>query len=50
MTEREAPAAQRVTILCVECGELIEVKDPAALIHALHLLNECSVSSLVAKE
>jgi len=34
-----------ITDLCPECGELIEVKDARAIIHALHLTNECSQMS-----
>ena len=34
------------TVLCHECGELLEVKDPRALILTLHLRNECSISGL----
>jgi hypothetical protein len=36
-----------LTVLCPECGEVIEVKDPAALVRALHLLNECSLRTLL---
>lgn len=36
-----------LTILCAECGELIEVRDPAALIHALHLQNDCAAIALL---
>lgn len=43
------PSPAPVVDLCPECGELTEVKDPAALIHALHLARECTaVSSLIA--
>ena len=35
-----------VTVLCHECGELLEVKDPRALILTLHLRNECTISGL----
>jgi hypothetical protein len=39
-----------VTVLCPECGEVVEVKDPAALIRALHLMNACTVRALLSKE
>ena len=39
-----------VEIVCPECGELVSVKDPAALIRALHLANDCSVSGLLAPQ
>lgn len=39
-----------VELICVECGELVQVKDPAQLIRALHLLNECSTRSLLAPQ
>jgi hypothetical protein len=32
--------------MCVECGELIEVQDVAAVLLALHLANECTISGL----
>lgn len=37
-----------LTVICPECGEVIEVKDPGALVRALHLVNECSLRSLLA--
>jgi Fe2+ or Zn2+ uptake regulation protein len=37
----------RVVVMCSECGELIEVKDVAAMILALHLQNDCAASSLL---
>ena len=30
------------TVLCPECGELMEIRDPRALILTLHLRNECT--------
>ena len=37
-----------VTILCPECGVLIEVQDVAQLIRTLHQMNEChQVATLV---
>lgn len=37
-----------VTIICPECGALIEVKDVAQLIRTLHQLNECApIATLV---
>lgn len=39
-----------ITVLCAECGELVEVKDPAALIRALHLANACSVRTLITPQ
>lgn len=30
------------TVLCPECGELMEIHDPRALILTLHLRNECT--------
>lgn len=38
-----------LTVLCPECGELMEVKDPAALIQALHLANACELRVLFNK-
>lgn len=40
---------QEVTAMCPECGELITVKDPAALIRALHLINSCVLRDLLTK-
>lgn len=42
----ETPA--EVTTVCVECGDLIEVKDVRALILSLHLHNECVLSPLLS--
>jgi hypothetical protein len=39
--------AEPVTVLCPECGELTEVKDVRALILALHLSNDCTLSPLL---
>jgi hypothetical protein len=41
------PQPQPITVMCPECRELIEVKDPEGLIRALHLQNECAVSGLL---
>ena len=38
---------QSVTILCANCGELVEVADVAALVSALHTANDCTLSPLV---
>lgn len=38
--------ATPVTILCPECGEMVEVHDIHAVLLALHLQNECTLSSL----
>lgn len=38
-----APAP--LTILCEECGEIVEVKVPAEVVRALHLTNECPAVS-----
>ena len=35
-----------ITVLCPQCGEMVEVKDPQALIMALHLANDCELASL----
>lgn len=40
---------QAVEIICVECGETIRVADPAEVIRALHLVNECSLASLLMR-
>lgn len=42
------PEPRGLTVLCPECGQLIEVHDPEALIRTLHLVNECSVRGLLA--
>ena len=50
MTEPEAEITRHelgVTILCTECGELIEVRDVAALVRTLHLENVCEAMALV---
>lgn len=39
-----------IVILCPECGDAVEVKDPIALIRALHIANECSVRTLLTKQ
>jgi hypothetical protein len=44
------PQPSPVTVLCPECGSLIEVQDVANLIRALHLKNECSISGLLATQ
>jgi hypothetical protein len=36
-----------ITILCPECGELREVHDVQAVLLALHMTNECDVSTLI---
>lgn len=35
-----------ITILCPECGQLIEVKDVRAVLLTLHLRNDCDISGL----
>jgi len=45
---RSIPA---LALVCVECDEIIEVKDPIALIRSLHLQNACpSTRSVVGGE
>ena len=46
MTEK-AEAWTAVQIACPQCGELVEVADPTALILALHMQNDC-MSNLMA--
>lgn len=36
-----------VQIACPQCGNVVEVPDPTALILALHQQNECDVSGLL---
>ena len=36
-----------VQVACPQCGYLIEVPDPTALVLALHQQNECTVSGLL---
>lgn len=36
-----------VTILCSECGVLVEIHDPAAVLLAMHLANDCDISNLI---
>jgi hypothetical protein len=43
------PQPAPVQVLCPECGQIIEIEDPAALVRALHLVNECSVRTLLTK-
>lgn len=46
--DEEPQAAKTVTtIMCPECGQVIEVADPSALIRALHLVNACPATSQV---
>lgn len=46
--EREAspPATTNapITFVCSECGEIIEIRDPIALIRSIHLQNACEVT------
>lgn len=35
-----------LTVICTECGVVLEIKDVQAIILALHLQNECEVSGL----
>lgn len=42
------PQPAPVVDLCPECGQMTEVKDPQALIHALHLERECSAVTLLS--
>ena len=42
-----ADAPEPLTVLCGECGTLVEVHDVAALILALHLQNDCDISNLL---
>jgi hypothetical protein len=44
------PQPQPVTVLCSECGTLIEVKDPQALVRTLHLMNECPTGTILAPQ
>lgn len=39
-----------VELICAECGEFVRVADPAVLIRALHLLNECSVRTILTQQ
>jgi hypothetical protein len=41
------PVGGPIATICPECGELIEVKDPAALIRALHMVNACALRALM---
>ena len=43
----QAKAWTAVQIACPQCGELVEVADPTALILALHMQNDC-MSNLMA--
>jgi hypothetical protein len=36
-----------VQVACPQCGELVEVKDPTALVLALHMQNACTVAELL---
>jgi hypothetical protein len=45
---QEAPGP--LELICVECGELISVRDPAGMIRALHLVNECAVRALLSTQ
>lgn len=41
----------KLTLLCSECGDLIEVADPARVILSWHLLNACpAMTSVVGVE
>jgi hypothetical protein len=40
---------QTITVLCVECGEVIEVKNVEALLLALHLTNACPSVGVVVR-
>jgi hypothetical protein len=44
------PDDKPLTVLCEECGELIEVKDPTALIRYLHMQNACTPMQSVLGE
>ncbi len=37
-----------VTALCPECGDVVEIHDIRALLLALHMVNECSVRTLLS--
>lgn len=37
--------AVSVELICPECGNLIEVKDPTALVRSLHLVNVCKATA-----
>jgi hypothetical protein len=39
-----------VTVMCPECGELVEVRDVPGLIRALHLTNECEIRTLLTTQ
>jgi hypothetical protein len=39
-----------VEFVCNECGALVSIRDPVALIRALHLARDCTVSGLVAPQ
>lgn len=40
-------SGEPLTVICPECGDVIEVKDPGALVRALHLLNACTLRALL---
>ena len=37
----DKPASEEVTVLCSNCGRMIEIVDPRAYILAVHLLESC---------
>lgn len=39
-----------IRILCPECGDIVTVEDPSGLVRALHLLNECSVRTILTQQ
>ena len=42
------PQPAPLRVLCPECGDIIEIQDPANLVRALHLLNACSIRNLLS--
>jgi hypothetical protein len=41
-------AVEPVTLICPECGEAFEFRDPAAILRALHLANACPGTEAIA--
>jgi len=50
LSEPDVATPQAVTVLCPECGEVIEIADPAVLIRTLHQMNACTVRTLLGRE
>jgi hypothetical protein len=41
-------AVEPVILICAECGETIECRDPGAILRALHLANVCPATEAIA--